>query len=144
MSDYEIKCSKCNLPVTHICDENFKKTLKRLLTWVPEGMWSSGEMHEAFKAESKKQGDEYNFEEKPFFGSQAWTYLIWYKEDARSFHAILNNMIRAAGIDPYQLEQELYQERLAKEKEEREEQERRQRAIEARRQRQNKNGPSST
>jgi len=111
MSDFEIKCGRCKLPVEHICNEEFKEALKSLLTWVPEGMWSSGAMEAAFKKESKKQGDEHDFQKFPFFGSQAWTYLMWYKEDARSFHAVLHNLIRAAGIDPHEFMVQLHKEK---------------------------------
>jgi len=97
------------MPVEHVCDKTFKEALTKLLQWVPERCWSSKQMEDAFKRESKDQGDTYDFQEQPFFGSQAWTYLIWNKEDARSFHAYFHNLVRAAGIDPYELMKELQQ-----------------------------------
>lgn len=137
MSDYEIKCGRCKLPVTHVCNEDFREALLHFLSWVPEGMWASEQMAEAFEKESKSQGDEDDFSKHPFFGSQAWSYLIWYKEDARSFHGVIDNMIRAAGFDPYQIRNELYQKRQKEEQERKEMEERRQKAIERRK---NKNG----
>lgn len=108
---YKISCRRCDLPVEHVCDDDFKEALTQLLTWVPTPCWASKEIAEAFRDERKRQGDEgafdddYNFEHYPFYGSQAWTYLIWHKEDARTFHALLNNLMRAAGIDPHGMDQ---------------------------------------
>jgi hypothetical protein len=107
VSNYTITCDRCKLPIQHICNEEFKEALTSLLTWVPEGAWSSPQMAKAFTAESKRQGNEHQFDKYPFYGSQAWTYLIWHKEDARTFHALLNNLIRAIGIDPHELESQL-------------------------------------
>jgi hypothetical protein len=132
MSHYKIECEDCHQPITHMCDENFKEALIRFLSWVPEGMWSSEQMAEAFAKESKDQGDEYDFSKSPFFGSQAWSYLIWYKEDARSFHGVIDNMIRAAGLDPYQIKSDLYKKREEEEKAHQEEMDRRKRVSEER------------
>jgi hypothetical protein len=108
--EYSIKCDRCGLPVEHTCNANFKEALLRLLTWVPEGgVTTSNAIKEAMQEEDKKQGDEGNFEEHPFFGSQAWSYLLFYKEEARTFHALLHNVMREAGISPHKLEQEAYQ-----------------------------------
>jgi len=117
---YKITCTECGQPISHECNEDFKKALFRLLTWVPEGAWSSPEMYEAFKAESARQQDDYEFDKYPFFGSQAWTYLIWHKEDARTFHALLNNLMRAAGIDPNGMSEQVHLEiqRMEQEREE--------------------------
>lgn len=120
MTDYKITCSKCKQPVEHICNEEFKDAVIQFLSWVPEGMWASGQMAETFKKASKEHEINYDFQKQPFFGSQAWSYLIWYKEDARSFHGVINSMIRAAGLDPYQIETDLYHKRLQAEKEKQE------------------------
>lgn len=109
MTRYKITCDDCGQDVTHICDEDFKEAVLRLMTWVPEGAWSSPEMYEAFKAESARQHDDYDFDKLPFFGSQAWTYLIWHKEDARTFHALLHHVIRAAGLDVDSIRQHVHE-----------------------------------
>ena len=125
MANYEIKCKDCDQPIAHICHEDFKEALIRFLSWAPEGMWASGEMAAAFKQENEKQGNNYDFQKYPFFGSQAWSYLIWYKEDARSFHGVMDNMIRAAGFDPYQIRLEISQKRKKEEDERKELEDRR-------------------
>ena len=104
MSSYKITCRDCGQPISHECNEDFAKALFRLLTWVPEGCFASPEIYEAFKAESERQQDDYDFTQYPFYGSQAWTYLIWHKEDARTFHALLKNLMRSAGIDPHEMD----------------------------------------
>lgn len=103
MPEFTITCGRCKAPVSHVCGETFQAALMSLLTWVPGGYFASEEIAAAFKAESERQQDDYDFAEHPFFGSQAWTYLIWRKEDARTFHALLNNVMRASGIDPYEM-----------------------------------------
>jgi hypothetical protein len=71
MPEFNITCSRCEAVVTHTCDADFKKAVVDLLSWVPGSFWSSEDMAEAFRAESERQGDTYDFEERPFFGSQA-------------------------------------------------------------------------
>jgi len=98
---YEIKCTKCNSILTHDCNADVKKALLRLLTWVPEG-GASAHLH---LKELLKQ-IEPDIEEAPFFGSQAWSYTLFHKEEARTFHALINNLIRALGYEPYALARE--------------------------------------
>ena len=111
MSNLKVTCGDCNQPITHECDSNIKEALEHLLSWVPSPAWASERMAKAFQAESKAQGDEHDFTTKPFFGSQGWSYLIFHKEDARTFHALIHNLIRAIGIDPHELEIQLYRAR---------------------------------
>lgn len=111
--DFEVRCARCKMAVEHICNESFKKALIDLLRWVPEGAFASEEMERAFRDESGRQdaaapSSPDGFLSQPFFGSQAWTYLLWHKEDARSFHGYLNNLMRAAGLDPHELTEEAY------------------------------------
>jgi hypothetical protein len=103
-----------------MCDEGFVNALIYFLSWVPEGMWASPQMAATFKWSSEEHEDMCDFQKQPFFGSQAWSYLIWHKEDARSFHAAIDNMIRAAGFDPYQLKLDLAQKRKQEESEQKE------------------------
>ena len=106
---YEIKCKRCECEVTHICNEDFKKALIRLLSWVPEGgVTGDPRIKKAMKEFDKETCSEEiaSFEDYPFFGSQAWSYLLFYKEEARTFHALLNNVIRAAGLDPHSITME--------------------------------------
>ena len=111
MSNLKVTCGDCNQPITHECDADVKETLERLLSWVPTPAWASKEIAAAFEHESKAQGDEHDFMQEPFFGSQSWSYLIFHKEDARTFHALIHNLIRAMGIDPHELETQLYRAR---------------------------------
>jgi hypothetical protein len=111
MSNLKVICEDCDQPIKHECNADVKETLERLLSWVPEPAWASGRMEKAFHDESKAQDDEHDFREEPFFGSQGWSYLIFHKEDARIFHALIHNLIRAIGIDPHELEMQLYRAR---------------------------------
>ena len=126
MRNLEIRCRDCNSAVEHICEDGFREALIRLLTWIPEwGASGSPEMAAAFTEAdvAQREGDDpLSFEDLPFFGSQAWSYLIFHKEQARTFHALLNNLIRAAGLDPHQLDRDawdLIQEDIARLKERR-------------------------
>lgn len=56
----------------------------------------------------EEDGEEYPLEEQPFFGSQAWSYpLFGSKDSARSFHALIHNLIRATGMDPHSVQMEI-------------------------------------
>lgn len=104
MSEFTITCDRCKQPVGHVCNETFAEALMDLLTWVPEhGVTASEELSAAFKAASKSQLDECDFTKMPFFGSQVWSYLIWYKDEARTFHGLLAGLIQAAGLDPHKV-----------------------------------------
>lgn len=99
--DIEIKCTRCNEKIHHLCNEDLGDAIIRLLRWVPESAHS--EVLAGIRAAGVKHGwlqpDE-NFSEQPFFGSQSWSYAMFGKEEARTFHALINNVIRATGRDP--------------------------------------------
>lgn len=110
---YEIRCMKCQSPVEHVCGTDFRRAVMELLTWVPEGglssTWLDGEAREAvIKAAQQRDGEDEDFQIMPFFGSQSWSYLLFHKDAARTFHALLNNVLRNAGLDAHQIGQDAW------------------------------------
>jgi hypothetical protein len=116
-------CPDCGDVVSHACHNETRKAARALLAWVPDcGLATEGLTKEFMKAGRKNQwiqkGDTAERRlRRPFFGSQAWSYpLFGDKGTARSFHALIHNLILAAGIDPDSMEQEIRVEHKAREK----------------------------
>lgn len=103
----EIKCAKCNLNIVHNCHSDLLSAAKSLYSWAPNQL-GDDEMHAAFVAHGERsewlaKGEDPGKEPypSPFFGSQAWSYALFgNKDDARTFHALIDNLVRAAGLDP--------------------------------------------
>lgn len=102
----DIKCATCGKTIVHQCHDDFREALKSLMAWVPEYA------HPEAVAGIRKAGVDEGwltqgevFENQPFFGSQAWSYAMFGKDNARTFHALLNNVMRAGGVWPYDLEE---------------------------------------
>lgn len=92
-----IRCESCKQMVRHVCNEDFSENFKRLMTFVLEGGPSPG-LVAAMKEEPGmyEEGDE----KAPFF-SEAFLYSLVGKMNARTILALIGNLARAAGIDPY-------------------------------------------
>ena len=99
MMDAEIKCLRCNQVLTHVCDDSVTEVAKRLYAYVPEIPYKV--VRAGFKAMTDdfyySEGDEKNM---PFF-SETFLYNLIGKEDARTVLALVGNLLRAAGVDPY-------------------------------------------
>lgn len=97
MSDMELACSRCGRRVVHCCDDGVADALVQLFRWVPEevepGVASALAAITPVEVQAKA----------PFFGSQEWSYALFPKDTARSFHALLHGVARAAGLDPHEL-----------------------------------------
>lgn len=127
MSDLKVMCPDCGDVVHHTCNSELKRAIVKLLSWVPSGLGTK-QLHEAMIESGRKGGwigknatpaELTAMFEEPFFGSQAWSYpLFGSKEEARSFHGYLHGVIRAAGLDPHEIEAQLHEEREARRKEE--------------------------
>lgn len=131
--EIRVICPDCGDVVEHHCHSNMRKALVDLLTWVPSyGPATEGLAKALVKAgqecEWVEKGDKTTLKERfdaPIFGSQAWSYLLLgSKYEARTFHALIGNVCRAAGLDEDQVMREFYREREAKRKEEAERKER--------------------
>lgn len=93
--DLKITCDRCKNQLTHICNESIKAAIIAIFDFTPH--WG---MPDAVKKEGKKAGY-YSKEDDdaPFF-SEAFLYCLLGKDEGRTVLALLNNLIRAAGIDP--------------------------------------------
>lgn len=117
MPNFEIRCTHCNSTVEHVCKTNLKQAIYALYSWAPE-YFGDDEFREAYVAHGRRQGwlDENEDPTKdpvphPFFGSQAWSYALFgYKGEARSFHALIDNVVRQAGFDPDDIGKQVYAE----------------------------------
>jgi len=113
MPTLRVICPDCADLVEHHCHSEVKEAVMALLSWVPEHGLGTPELMEALKESAKANGwddgdEEHPIEEQPFFGSQSWSYpLFGSKDSARSFHALIHNLIRATGMDPSAVQQEI-------------------------------------
>ncbi len=133
MSEYKTTCCRCDAEVTHVCSQDFVKEAIDIFRFVPEG---------GFPAQLKKgnpylsKEDVAEIDTMPFF-SETYLYALIGKEDARTVLAMINNFIRAAGLDPYGVEMRGYAVTVAKQRE-RETQDRRRESLRLRREAENK------
>ena len=125
MREIRVICPDCGDVVEHHCHSKIQKAIVDLLTWVP----SHGPATEGLTKALVKAGRECEWVAKddktplserfdaPIFGSQAWSYLLLgSKDESRTFHALIHNVCRAAGVDPTQVMSDFYQERDARRK----------------------------
>lgn len=113
MSEIRVACPECKGILYHNCHTSpVEEAAEDLLSWVPEtNGFASTPLSELFLKEGRRAGwigkDEDPFSE-PFFGSQAWIYALFEKDQARTFQALINNLLRAAGLDPHDVRQRVY------------------------------------
>ena len=136
MPDFDITCGRCSAPLTHECGgEDLITAIKRLYKFVPEDGTP-----EAVIAEGKKNGmwnEEDEDEEALRFFSETFLYALLGKEDARTVLALINNVVRACGIEAWKVEHQAARE-LAREVAVKKYETRRQEAFRLRAQRNNK------
>ena len=91
MDNVEIRCSRCKATIQHVCDESLISAITHLQTLIVEAP------EELFHIDNDyyQPGDE----NAPFL-SEGFLYPLLGKEGARTVLAAINNVIRAAGIDP--------------------------------------------
>lgn len=97
--DLEIECTRCKSKVEHVCSQDFKMAAMHLLN-IKLGHF--GMAHDTIV---KKEGSYYQEgdENAPFY-SEAYLYSLLGKEDARTILYSLQNLIRADGLDPNELQ----------------------------------------
>lgn len=103
-----IICPKCADVVEHHCHTDLHEAIVSLLTWIPNGgpatpMLAQHLVQAGVEYGWIEPGDKTSPEERfdaPFFGSQVWSYLLLgSKDEARSFHARIHAVCRAANVD---------------------------------------------
>lgn len=99
MPDLIITCDRCKNEVTHICDKDLKKAVIDLLTFTPH--WG---MPAFLKRESKKAGFYDKGDEEVPVICETFLYPLLGKDDARTFMALLNHVLRIVGMDPNSVE----------------------------------------
>lgn len=115
---FKVTCADCDAPLVHECDDDLLEAAQHIYEYTPECI-----NVEFSELPGYTPGDD----SAPFF-SEAFLYPLMGKMDARTILAMVNNLVRAAGLDPVVLKREAYQKRLAQEEE-------RKRREEARKQR---------
>ena len=111
---FRVLCPECCDAVEHHCHTDLRKAVVDFLSWVPETGLATKALEKAFFAAAKEYGwgAEPDTFEQPFFGSQAWSYVLFgSKETARSFHSEISAMIRAMGFDESAIQEEIYAKR---------------------------------
>jgi hypothetical protein len=112
-------CPDCGDVVLHHCHNEVHRAVRALLKWVPEhGLATEGLEKALVKAakEHEWDADLEKMKKSPFFGSQAWSYpLFGSKDTARTFHALIHNLVRAVGMDPDAIQNEIYLETQTRE-----------------------------
>jgi hypothetical protein len=97
MADLEVKCTRCNAKIDHVCNADLRRIFVdalRIKTGLPplKGFKSSPYY---------SKGDE----DAPFY-SEAFLYPLLGKEEARTVLYHFHYLIKACGFDPQQLQEE--------------------------------------
>lgn len=95
MRDLIITCDRCKNEVTHICDKNLKQAVIDLLTFTPHYG-----MPDFLKKESKRAGFYDKGDDEVPVICETFLYPLLGKDDARTFMALLNHVLRIVGMDP--------------------------------------------
>ena len=94
--DLTITCNRCKSNIEHVCAPNLRKAIIDLYKWVPESMNSA--------LVPLREDVPYTLDDdRPFFGSQGWSYALFGKHSARTFHALIDRVISEAGFNPRDL-----------------------------------------
>ena len=100
MAQLTITCDRCRSQIEHVCNEDLHAAAVRLLAFTPGFAPLPFNRRNDFYT----PGDEF----APCF-SEAWAYATFGKEHGRTFNALLNNVLRAAGLDPHALAREAHE-----------------------------------
>lgn len=106
----KVVCDRCNCELEHVCNPDLPEAAVSLYRFKPEG--ASSLVPAMKKTGYYSEGDE----NAPFF-SEAFLYSLLGKENARSVLALINNLVRQAGLDPYAMGTRGIAEEIAKERE---------------------------
>lgn len=107
-----ITCRRCNNQITHICSTTLQDAAVLLFKWrpmigFPVAMKNRNPWIGHVKGSCDVDGPEI-----PFL-SEVYQYALLGKEDGRTLLALVNNLLRAAGLDPSELEKAAGRELLA-------------------------------
>ena len=97
----KVICMKCGQELAHVCNEEFVEAIKRLMKLKLD--ISHPRIKDMFKVSTGNYYYAKGDEDAPFF-TEAFLYNLFGKEEGRTILAVLDNLIRAAGIDPRALE----------------------------------------
>jgi len=118
MRGIRVMCPDCGETVRHTCGTALRQDLIDLLTWTPEDVHEK--VYKAIVSAGRSEGWIEKGEEprgEPFFGSQSWSYAMFGKSSARSFHGYIDAIVRSAGFDPDELRSVAYRKISRKKKE---------------------------
>jgi len=101
MESTTIICNRCNQLLSHVCNKDFAKAWARLQELTTEGL-DNGIIRAMRSSPYYAAGDE----NAPIF-SEKFLYSLMGKEEARTILAVLDNLVRAAGIEPSRMLREL-------------------------------------
>lgn len=99
MADLIVKCGRCDNELTHVCDNGsgkIREAVIELMSWTPHWGMPAAVIKEGKKSGMYQKGDE----EMPFI-SEAFLYTLLGKDDARTFMAMINHILRLVGFDPH-------------------------------------------
>lgn len=94
--DLNITCDRCKNQLTHVCNNDLKKAILAIYDFTPH--WG---MPDAVKKEGRKGGFYVKGEDDDAqFFSETFLYCLLGKDEGRTVLYLINNLVRAAGIDP--------------------------------------------
>jgi hypothetical protein len=96
MPDLIIKCERCGCELTHTCNGDLRQAVIDLMAFTPHYGMPDFLIKAAKKAGFYDEGDE----DVPLV-SEAFLYPLLGKDDARTFMALINQVLRCAGVDPH-------------------------------------------
>ena len=99
MRDLIITCDRCKNEITHICNKDLKQAVIDLLTFTPHGG-----MPDFLKRESRRAGFYDKGDDEVPVICETFLYPLLGKDDARTFMAMLNHVLRIVGMDPDSVE----------------------------------------
>lgn len=99
MRDLIITCDRCKNEITHICNKDLRQAVIDLLTFTPHGG-----MPDFLKRESRRAGFYDKGDNEVPVICETFLYPLLGKDDARTFMALLNHVLRIVGMDPDSME----------------------------------------
>lgn len=104
MSDLTITCRRCKNQIAHVCSEDLRTAAIALFKWRPQSGFPDALKRRNPWVGKTKRGYDVDGPEIPFL-SEVYQYALLGKEDGRTMLALVNNLLRAAGLEPIELEE---------------------------------------
>jgi hypothetical protein len=111
--EIHVLCAECGVGIHHHCHDagvtEMKEALISLLRYVPEHC--EPEVAKAIEKAGRASGwhdKDTKLTKSPLFGGEPWTYGMFGKEDGRTVKALVNRIIRAAGLEPDEVRAEAW------------------------------------